>query len=108
MWLIVAALATWRLTAFVLYDEGPFSLCVRVRAVMVRIKLAGLLACFHCASVWVALLVVLVTYEVSWPTVLVWWAIAGASSALELLVGGPIQRSDEIGQTDSVDQEDEP
>ncbi|HYU09139.1 MAG TPA: DUF1360 domain-containing protein [Gemmatimonadales bacterium] len=96
VWFVVTTLAVWRVAGFVVYDEGLLRSGSRLRAALDRVGLGGLSRCFHCASVWIALIGVLVVFEVSPSLVVVWWAIAGAASALELMVGGVRRR---FGQT---------
>ena len=95
-WFVITTLAVWRAAGFVVYDEGLLQSGSRLRAALDRLGLGGLSQCFHCASVWIALIGVLVVFEVSPGLVVVWWAIAGGASALELMVGGVHRR---FGQT---------
>jgi hypothetical protein len=78
----------WRLTGFVFYDEGPFRIGARLRALLVRIGLRSVLDCFHCLSVWIALAGTLAVFGATLSSLAVWWGVAGGVSALELAVGG--------------------
>lgn len=50
--LVVAALATWRVTALVVSEDGPGQILVRARAAVDGTPLAGVMDCFGCASIW--------------------------------------------------------
>jgi hypothetical protein len=50
------ALATWRLSSLVVYEDGPLAMFVRLRSVR---ALDGVTSCLWCTSVWTGLLIVL-------------------------------------------------
>ncbi|MET0552588.1 MAG: hypothetical protein ABW221_06095 [Vicinamibacteria bacterium] len=50
----VAILAVWRVTHFLVEEDGPFALSLHVRRLARRVGLRRLLDCFPCCSVWVA------------------------------------------------------
>jgi hypothetical protein len=81
--LLILCLATWRLAYFVTKEGGPFSLAARLRE---KTTLGGLLTCVKCASMWTALLML-----VLWQTPLVplvWvFAISGGALMLESYTG---------------------
>ena len=52
---MTALLAVWRVTHLVVVEDGPWDLLVKLRRVASAIALERLVACFYCASVWVAL-----------------------------------------------------
>jgi uncharacterized protein DUF1360 len=108
-WFAITTLAVWRVAGFVVYDEGPLRSGSHLRAALGRLGLGALSRCFHCASIWIALIGVLVVFEISLNVVVMWWAIAGAASALELMVGGVGRRFGEIaGEDDAQIREEEP
>ena len=49
----IGALAVWRVSSLVVHEDGPANLVVRVRALVDRTPLAGVMDCFACTSVWV-------------------------------------------------------
>ena len=51
---LLAALATWRVTHLLNAEDGPFDLLVRLRRWMGKHRFGTLLDCFYCLSVWVA------------------------------------------------------
>jgi hypothetical protein len=81
-------LAAWRLTALIAYESGPFHVFAHVRRLLVRIRLAQLVTCFHCLALWMTAAVVLAVYELTPWTVLLWVAAAGAVSIIERWLGG--------------------
>ena len=87
--LILLSLAVWRVTALLVYDDGPRDVLVRLRD-----AIGGPLHCFWCTSVWVSL-VASVAYRpvcmLSWREGLLWWwAIAGLSVLIdEARLGAP-------------------
>lgn len=93
-----SALAVWRVTALIAYESGPFRILDRLRGSMVGLRLDRLVGCFHCLAIWVAAAAVLVVYEVSRWSVLLWLAMAGIVSIVERWLGAPI--SDERNDYD--------
>lgn len=94
---LIAALATWRLTQFLVIDDGPFDLLFRLRAKVGRYDLdpadgyspktalGRLFECAHCMGKWVGLALALL---VVFPTkvgdvILTALALAGAQSMIE-------------------------
>jgi hypothetical protein len=86
--LLVAALATWRITHLLALEDGPFDLLVRLRAVLGR---AGrLLDCFTCLSIWIAApLALFVTTKLSiW--LCVWPALSGIACIVHRAIEPPV------------------
>ena len=91
--LVVAALATWRITALLYYDYGPWDMCLRLRewAGVWMVDGEGkpmtfggkLFTCFWCLSLWVGLFVTLLAFVCWW--LLIPFALSGAAV---LLSGG--------------------
>lgn len=86
--LALSALAAWRVTALIAYESGPFRVLDRLRRLLVTLRLARLVGCFHCLALWVSAAVVLAVYEVTLWSVLLWLAVAGAVSIVERWLGG--------------------
>ncbi len=96
-WLIVCALAAFRLAELVVVDDGPFDVFFHLRGwankpptgTPVRGMLAGALSCVHCAGIWMALLAGLL--YASQTNVLRWilfiLAVAGLQSILVSRMG---------------------
>jgi hypothetical protein len=83
----MTTLAAWQLTALVFYDRGPFRILYHVRAVLVRIGLERLKACFYCMAAWTSLGMIVAAYPLSWQTPLLALAVGGAVSLIELRLG---------------------
>jgi len=91
VWLVACWLAAWRLTALLAYEAGPFELVSRLRVVLARIGLHGLVTCFHCLAVWISAALVLLVFEIEARSLLLVVAAAGAASITERLIGGTMQ-----------------
>jgi hypothetical protein len=91
VWLVACWLAAWRLTALVAYEAGPFDVLSRLRLALARVRLHGLVTCFHCLGVWMSAVVVLLVYKIEVRSLLLILAVAGAVSISERLVGGEMQ-----------------
>ena len=83
----VGAAATWRLTALLVDEDGPFDVFRRLRtwAGMNSKLLGGLLDCFWCTSVWIAFGVTPVALSRAWPVLLPFALSAAAIVGNELL-----------------------
>lgn len=80
--LVVAGLATWRLSSLLLYESGPLGVFMHLRSLAAQTSFTTqLFSCMYCMSVWVGLLcaVLLVTD---------WWLslLPFALSAVAILV----------------------
>lgn len=78
--LALLSLATWRLTALLVYDAGPRDIFVRLRNVSDAI--GGPLMCFGCTSVWVGLVASLPFWGSPWTWGPVWWLAISAAAVL--------------------------
>ena len=83
LWLLLSALAVWRLTTLLCYETGPFGLSTALRRLLVRTGMAGLIACFHCCAFWVSAATVSILYEWTAQTPVAILAVAGAVSIAE-------------------------
>ena len=52
--LVVAALATWRVTHLLAHEDGPWDVVVRVRERLGRSLAGSLMDCFNGLSLWIA------------------------------------------------------
>lgn len=97
IWLVLATLGVWRLTALVCYDRGPFEILARMRGWLAANGLSVLITCFHCAALWISLAVVLMSFELRPATALVALGVAGAVSIVERWLTGEdrLERSEE-------------
>jgi hypothetical protein len=79
---VVAALCVWRLSHLVVAEDGPRRVIARLRTTLARVLPAGLLDCFYCTSLWVAVPCAL-AFATGWRAQLV---LALASSAGAILL----------------------
>jgi hypothetical protein len=82
--IIMAVLATWRVTHLLAHEDGPGDIVVRLRIWLGDRFVGRLMDCFLCLSLWIAIpAATLLTREpADW--LLIWWAISGAACLLEL------------------------
>jgi len=100
---VLAALATWRLAQFIVYDDGPFDLMFTIRRWCRRYEIGQdgmsvsgvgrMLECEHCVGKWTALVALfLVLRPTLWGDILLgWWALAGIQSIIEAKIGKRIR-----------------
>lgn len=96
-WLIVCALAAFRLADLLVIDDGPFDIFMNLRGwankpptgTLFRGALAGVLSCVHCAGLWMAVLAAILYHSGSnfIHLVLFILAIAGLQSILAKHLG---------------------
>jgi hypothetical protein len=88
--LAIAVLATWRVTHLIVAEDGPWNAVARLRLAAGATFWGGLMDCFYCASVWVALPLAFWITE-DWLTRLVAWpAISGGAILLERIAPAPM------------------
>lgn len=81
---ILLSFAVWRVTALLVYDEGPRDVFVSLRKL--SDACGGPLNCFWCTSVWVSFVASLLFLS-GWKNCLLWWwALSGASIILDELI----------------------
>ncbi len=79
----VAVLILWRVTHLLSVEEGPFALVRRLRASVGNEFFGGLLDCFYCLSVWLAVPLAVLAGESWLQRLLLWPALSGAACLLE-------------------------
>ncbi len=79
---VLSALATWRASHLLAYEDGPADLVLRLRAWAGSGFLGRMLDCFFCLSLWVAaaFAFVLAREPIAW--VVAWLALSGAACLL--------------------------
>lgn len=96
IWLVLSALAAFRLSELVVIDDGPFDVFFYLRGwanrpplTRLRGTLAGILSCVHCAGLWMSILVGLFyfSHNVIFQGILFVLAIAGLQSILARKLG---------------------
>lgn len=81
--LLLAALAAWRLTHLLAYEDGPAGLAAGLRGAMRRLGAGAAFDCFHCLSLWVAAPLALCVTTRPLSAALAWLAVSGAACLCE-------------------------
>ena len=84
-WLILGALAVWRVTHLLNAEDGPLNILVRFRGFVGNGFWGDLLDCFYCLSLWIAVPVAWWLGDAWKERLLLWPALSGASIAIERL-----------------------
>jgi uncharacterized protein DUF1360 len=101
--LLLAVLATWRLTHLLAREDGPADVIVRVRARLGAGFLGRLLDCFYCLSLWVAAPMAVFVSRRPLEGVLSWLAVSGAACLLERLGHDPVVIQPDPGRGEGGD-----
>lgn len=83
--IVVAILATWRVTHLLTAEDGPLDAILRLRAMLGTSQAGKMMDCFQCLSLWVAAPFTFMVTHSLWAWVPVWLAISGAAGLLERL-----------------------
>lgn len=84
-WLAIGILAVWRITHLIQAEDGPWAMMARFRRWTEGTFWEGLVHCFYCLSLWMALPLAYLFAE-SWLERLVLWpALSGGAILLERL-----------------------
>ena len=81
--LVLCCLATWRLTHLIVFEDGPWDIVARVRALFGDSVVGKAMDCFYCTGVWIAIPFAFVVGHSLLNWVLSWLAISGTASLLE-------------------------
>lgn len=82
---VLGSLATWRVAALLVREDGPYDVIARVRRAAVTTGVGRALDCFLCTSLWVAAPVALWLAGATGRGLVVWLAVGGAAALLERL-----------------------
>jgi hypothetical protein len=88
--LLLAALATWRLTHLIAFEDGPWQIIAKLRRRAGSGFWGSLMDCFNCLSLWVSAAITAIVRPVPWDWPLVWLGLAGAACLLERMVREPV------------------
>ena len=104
--LVLAVLATWRVTHLLAREDGPADLIVRFRAWLGNRAIGKLMDCFYCLSLWIAAPAALFVSRQPVEWAVCWLALSGAACLLERsghdpVVIQPVLEPEE-GDTDNV------
>jgi len=81
--LVLASLATWRLTHLLAKEDGPADIFFRLRRWVGNGFFGQVLDCFYCLSLWVAAPTAFAVSSTVADLVLIWLALSGAACVLE-------------------------
>jgi hypothetical protein len=88
--LVLAVLATWRITHLLANEDGPADFLARLRARVGNGFLGKLMDCFQCLSLWIAAPMALFVSERPLDLLLTWLALSGAACLLERIGQEPV------------------
>jgi hypothetical protein len=101
---VAAALATWRVSHLIAFEDGPWDAIARTRRWVGGGFFGRLMDCFYCVSLWVAAPLVLL-FGVRWQdAIMLWLAISGAACLLDRIGHDPvtIKTLDERGNSEDA------
>jgi hypothetical protein len=81
--LVLALLATWRITHLLASDDGPGDFIVRFRAALGESWAGKLLDCFYCLSLWIAAPTAFFVSHDAVERIFSWLAVSGGACVLE-------------------------
>jgi hypothetical protein len=90
MRLVLAVLATWRITHLLANEDGPADIIVRLRRRLGHGSIGSLMDCFNCLSLWIAAPVALLLSRQPVMWVVSWLALSGGVCLLERLGEKPV------------------
>jgi hypothetical protein len=102
-WLVLGILGVWRVTHLLHAEDGPWDLLVRFRRSVGSGFWGGLLDCFYCLSLWIAIPFAWFCGQGWNERLLLWPALSGAAILLEKATARP----EPPGSTTVYYQEDE-
>lgn len=85
MALLLAVLATWRVTHLLANEDGPADIVVRLRKRLGDGFLGSLMDCFYCLSMWIAAPAALFVTRKPVEWLVTWLALSGGACLLERL-----------------------
>jgi hypothetical protein len=85
--LVLAALATWRLTHLLADEDGPHDAVVTLRRRLGDSFVGSLMDCFQCLSLWIAAPLAYWAVRDRRDLPIAWFAVSGAACILENAAG---------------------
>jgi Protein of unknown function (DUF1360) len=89
--LVVAALATWRLSFLLARESGPWQVFARLRSKRSHGFLGELLSCVKCSGFWIAPPFALFVTTGRLERLVTWIALAGATALIDELTKPPFE-----------------
>lgn len=80
---VLAVLATWRVTHLLAHEDGPADLLARIRRLLSAGFLGRLMDCFQCMSLWIAVPFAFYLSRRPLEWLISWLALSGAACLLE-------------------------
>jgi len=87
--IVLAVLATWRVTHLLASEDGPADLIVRFRVWLGNHPIGKLMDCFECLSLWIAAPAALFVSREPVDWLFIWLALSGAACLLQRAVQEP-------------------
>jgi Protein of unknown function (DUF1360) len=88
--LVVAVLATWRVTHLLAHEDGPADLIFRFRMRLGQSLAGQLMDCFYCLSLWIAAPAAWFVSRVPVEWLACWLALSGGACLLERMGKEPV------------------
>lgn len=88
--ILLAVLATWRVTHLLASEDGPVDIIVRFRALLDQSVAGKLMDCFNCLSLWVGAPAALFVSRKPLEWLFCWLALSGGSCLLERIGHEPV------------------
>ena len=88
--LVLAVLATWRVTHLLASEDGPADIIVRFRRLLGQSLLGTLMDCFNCLSLWIAAPAAFFVSRKPVEWLVAWLALSGGACLLERLGHEPV------------------
>jgi hypothetical protein len=89
-WFTLGVLAVWRVTHLLNAEDGPADLGIRLRSLLGNTMVAGVLDCFYCLSLWIALPVTPFLSRSVPEGLLTWLALSGGACLLHGMARNPV------------------
>ncbi|MCK4945045.1 MAG: DUF1360 domain-containing protein [Alphaproteobacteria bacterium] len=80
---LLCVLATWRMAHFLVAEDGPWDIVVKLRSLLGDSLLGAVMDCFYCLSVWLAFPLAFVITQDVFGWFISWMAISGGAALLE-------------------------
>lgn len=88
--LVLAVLATWRVTHLLASEDGPGDIIFRLRRALGQSLTGKLMDCFNCLSFWIAAPMALFVSRQPLDWFMTWLAVSGGACLLERMVREPV------------------
>jgi hypothetical protein len=88
--LVLAVLATWRVTHLLASEDGPGDVIFRLRRLLGQSVAGKMMDCFNCLSLWIAAPLALFVSNMPLEWLVTWLAVSGGACLLERMVREPV------------------